>query len=220
MISVYGPAQSELKSDFLSQVVRICSKETLPVVIGGDFNIIRSPEEKNNDNYNDRWPFLFNAVIDTLNLREVEMSGRKFTWANNMQNQTFEKLDRVLVCTDFESKYSQITLHALSREISDHTPLFLNTNSPSSSYQPQFKFELGWLLREGFCDMVQDIWQNAVVDGTPLERWQAKIRRLRQYLRGWAKNVSGVYKKEKKMILNKLDELDKKQNCLLLGKQN
>jgi len=46
-------------------------------VIGGDFNIIPRPGEKNNNNYNDRWPFLFNAVIDTLNMRELEMSGRK-----------------------------------------------------------------------------------------------------------------------------------------------
>ena len=47
--------------------------------MGGDFNIIRSPTEKNNSNYSDRWPFLFNAVIDTLNLRELELTGRKFT---------------------------------------------------------------------------------------------------------------------------------------------
>jgi len=99
-------------------------KEALPIVIGGDFNIIRRLDEKNNDNYNDRWPYMFNAVIDTLNLREIEMSGRKFTWANHLQNQTFEKLDRILVCTDFESKYPHTTVHALSREISDHTLFF------------------------------------------------------------------------------------------------
>ena len=121
---MYGPAQADLKSHFLSELVRVCSKEALPIIIGGDFNIIRRPDEKNNDNYNDRWLFMFNAVIDTLNLREIEMSGRKFTWANHLQNQTLEKLDRILVCTDFESKYPHTTVHALSREISDHTPLF------------------------------------------------------------------------------------------------
>jgi hypothetical protein len=51
---VYGPAQSELKSNFLSELVRVCSKDTLPMIIGGDFNIIRRPDEKNNDNYSDR----------------------------------------------------------------------------------------------------------------------------------------------------------------------
>jgi exonuclease III len=86
LISVYGPVQVEQKSNFLSEVVRVCSKEALPIVIGGDFNIIRRSDKKNNDNYNDRWPFMFNAVIDTLNLREVEMLDRKFTWANHLQN--------------------------------------------------------------------------------------------------------------------------------------
>ena len=170
LISVYGPAQVDFKSQFLSELVRVCSKETLHVIIGGDFNIIRRPDEKNNDNYNDRWPFLFNVVIDTLNLRELEMAGRKFTWANHLQNQTFEKLDRILVCTDFESKYPVTSVQALSREISDHTPLLCSTNSPSPVYQPQFKFELGWLLRDGFCDMVRVVWHSVLVEGSPLER--------------------------------------------------
>jgi mannosylglycoprotein endo-beta-mannosidase len=58
--------------------------------------------------------------------------------------------------------------------------------------------------------MVRDVWHSVLTEGSPLERWQAKIRRLRQYLKGWANNVSGAYKKEKKELLNKLDELDKK----------
>jgi len=65
--------------------------------------------------------------------------------------------------------------------------------------------------------MVRDVWHSVLVNGSPLERWQAKIRRLRQYLRGWAKNVSGTYKKEKKELLDKLDELDKKAENLLLN---
>jgi len=51
-------------------------------VLGGDFNIIRSPREKNNDGYDDRWPFLFNTIIDGLSLRETEMSGKYITKAN------------------------------------------------------------------------------------------------------------------------------------------
>jgi hypothetical protein len=48
-----------------------------------------------------------------------------------------------------------------------------------------------------------------------MKRWQGKICRVRQYLRGWAKNVSDQYKKEKKEILNILDTLDKKQKLAL-----
>jgi nicotinamide riboside kinase len=39
---------------------------------------------------------------------------------------------------------------------------------------------------------------------------------LRQHLRGWAKNVRGQYKKEKKEILNTLDMLDKKAKSIPL----
>jgi hypothetical protein len=67
--------------------------------VGGDFNIIRNRSEKNNDRFEERWPFLFNVVIDSLNLREIEMLGCKFTWGNSRRVPTYEKLERVLVST-------------------------------------------------------------------------------------------------------------------------
>jgi hypothetical protein len=42
---------------------------------------------------------------------------------------------------------------------------------------------------------------------------------LRQYLRGWAKNVSGANKKEKKKLLDRLDSLDKNMEITLLTPQ-
>jgi hypothetical protein len=99
LVAVYGAAQPEFKESFLAELVRSCRSEKLPLCIGGDFNIMRSSREKNNDNFDERWPFLFNAVIDSLDLQEIEMSGRKFTWANSRRVPTYEKLDRVLVST-------------------------------------------------------------------------------------------------------------------------
>ena len=61
-------------------------------MIGGDFYIIRNQSEKNNEWYNKRRPFLFNAIIDGLNLRELGMSGRKFTWANSARAQHMRNL--------------------------------------------------------------------------------------------------------------------------------
>jgi hypothetical protein len=81
------------------------------------------------------WPFLFNAIIDGLDFRELVMSGRQFTWANNLQNPTFEKLDRVLMSTKWEQKIPLSTLQALTREIFDHTPLLLNVIRQSTRIQ-------------------------------------------------------------------------------------
>jgi hypothetical protein len=94
---VYGATQDSEKGNFLSELVRMCGTESILLMVGGDFNIIHSPSKKNNIRYNDRWPSLFNTVINSLNLRELELSDRRFTWINNLQTPTFEKLDKILV---------------------------------------------------------------------------------------------------------------------------
>ena len=54
---------------------------------------------------------------------------------------------------------------------------------------------------------------------TPLERWQNRIRRLRQHLRGCAKHTAGTYRKEKKKLLALLEKLDKKAEITSLSDQ-
>jgi hypothetical protein len=133
------------------------------------------------------------------------MTGRKFTWANNLASQTFEKLNRILITTEWEERFPLSIVRVLTRDISDHTPLLLSTGDPTNVHtQLMFKFELGWLLRECFIDMIRGLWSSTTYGHTPMERWQGKIRRVRRYLRGWAKNVSDQYRNEKKEILNLL----------------
>jgi hypothetical protein len=66
-----------------------------------------------------------------------------------------------------------------------------------------FKFELGWLLRDEFYELVAYVWNKETKGGTPLQWWEHKIQRVRQFLRGWAKNTSGEYKKEKVDLIKK-----------------
>uniref|UniRef100_A0A453JJC1 Uncharacterized protein n=1 Tax=Aegilops tauschii subsp. strangulata TaxID=200361 RepID=A0A453JJC1_AEGTS len=44
-----------------------------------------------------------------------------------------------------------------------------------------------------------------------------KIRHLRQLLRGWAKNKSGIYKVEKERLLQIINELDLRAETSLLN---
>jgi hypothetical protein len=193
-IEVYGPAQKEGKYSFLQELTQACNTETSPILIGGDFNIIRNRREKNNDRYEDRWLFLFNAVINSLNLRKLELSGRQYTWTNNLQMPTYEKLDRILLSTDWELKYPKVSVHALTREIFGHSPLLLDSEQPPKQNNANmFKFELSWLLKKGFYEVVAQVWQREIRGATSLEKWQNKIKNLRKYLRGWAKNASGTY---------------------------
>jgi hypothetical protein len=111
---------------------------------------------------------------------------------------TFEKLDRILVSIEWEVKFQQVTVRALPRGISYHTPLLLDTGTSSQQRANGFKFELAWLLKDGFHEKVKEVWLRESKGNTSIEIWQNKIRSLRRYLRGWAKNINRTYKKEKR----------------------
>jgi hypothetical protein len=73
-------------------------------------------------------------------------------------------------------------VRALSRGISDHTPLLLNTGTPSQPKASGFKFELAWLFKDGLHEKVREVWQRETKGSTSIEIWQNKIRSLRRYL--------------------------------------
>jgi hypothetical protein len=86
-----------------------------PDLVGGIFNIIRRQEEKNNDNFTPRWLFIFNAIIESLDLKEIALTCRQFTWAIRRAVPTYEKLDRILASVEWEQKYPLVTVRALTR---------------------------------------------------------------------------------------------------------
>jgi hypothetical protein len=49
--------------------------------------------------------------------------------------------------------------HALERieRLSDHAPLLLTTGNPRPPSKRPFKFEFGWLQRDGFHEMVKNV---------------------------------------------------------------
>jgi hypothetical protein len=110
LIPVYGAAQESNKPNFLVELVRTYENEQLPLLLGGDFNIIRRQEEKNNSNFNPRWPFIFNAIIESLGLKEIALAGRQLTWASRRAVPTYEKLDRVLASVEWEQKYPLVSV--------------------------------------------------------------------------------------------------------------
>jgi hypothetical protein len=163
LVAVYGAAQPELKPDFLADLVRICGDETLPILVGGDFNIIRRRDEKNNDNFDGRWSMMFNMIIESLSLREIELTGRQFTWANSLPTPTYEKLDRVLASVEWEQKYPLVSVHAMQRAISDHTPLLVDSGEATHiANKNAFSFELGWFERENFLEIIAREWAKPV----------------------------------------------------------
>jgi hypothetical protein len=100
MVIVYGPVQHDKSRDFIAELSRKCMMATLPLVFGGDFNLIRDTPEKNSSNFNQALMDKFNMFIDLHQLQELKISGPKFTWTNKQPNPVMVTLDRILVSTD------------------------------------------------------------------------------------------------------------------------
>jgi hypothetical protein len=79
LVAVYGAAQDAFKANFLRELVNLAKDNPYPILIGGDFNLLRFQHEKSKGHFFSHWPFLFNVVIDSSDLREVSMVGRQFT---------------------------------------------------------------------------------------------------------------------------------------------
>ena len=119
--------------------------------------MIKNSSEKNKPGGLDHFSFVFNAIIEHVGLRDLPLNGSRYSWPNNLPEPTHEKLDRILICPDWEDKYPMTMVTALEREISDHTPLLLDSGEQRNA-PPIFRFENAWMLKEGFRQFVYKVW--------------------------------------------------------------
>jgi hypothetical protein len=68
----------------------------------------------------------FRRTLSSLELKELYLNGRRFTWSNERELPMLEKLDRVFLTMDWETLYPDAFLSAMSMGPSDHCPLVLN----------------------------------------------------------------------------------------------
>jgi hypothetical protein len=138
------------------------------------------------------------------------MIGMQFTWANNLPEPTYEKLDRVLMDTNLESKFPVVSVHALERIVglSDHAPILLTIGIHRPPSARRFKFELGWLQREGFQATIKQVWERPVNGNSPIQRWNNKMCALHKHLSSWARHTTRLIKKEKLRLASIIDGLE------------
>jgi hypothetical protein len=175
------------------------------MLIGGDFNILRKESDKNKLGGTNKWSSLFNSIIDIHDL--MELSGRLFTWSNNRNPPTYEKLDRFLVSLEWDLHFNNVNVSGLSRSFSDHVPLCLKTDFTPPIVR-DFRYELYWRLRPDFRILVENNWALSVRGKKSIEIWKEKTKCLKKLLKGWNINVESRYLKLKKELMKKIDILD------------
>lgn len=99
---------------------------------------------------------MFNAILEQVGLRELDLNGIQFIWENNLKALFFEKLDRIRCCPDWEENYPLTEVTTLVREKSDDTPLFLDSGDVPKT-DPIFRFENILFLRHGIQKIVTGV---------------------------------------------------------------
>lgn len=97
--------------------------------------------------------FLFNEVIGHLELIELPMKGRRFTWSNMQSVPLLEQIDWFFTTPNWTTCYPKTFVLPLARTASDHVPCVVSvcTSIPKAR---MFHFENYWSNLPGFLDSV------------------------------------------------------------------
>ena len=159
VVCVYGPADHSRSPAFLLELTNLVGAKrdiNLPVVVGGDFNLIRSGADKNNAHIDWTRVSLFNNAIAAAALREAARTGARYTWTNKQTQPVRSVLDRVFFTPEWEVLFPMCSLVAETRIGSDHVPLIFSSGEELIRRSPRFYFETAWFEAKGFAQMVVD----------------------------------------------------------------
>jgi exonuclease III len=183
LIVTYGSPYEEKKIEYITELHSVMSNWDGPTLIGGDFNLVRSQNEKSNGVINYGHAELFNEWVNRWGLIENKDSCRYFTWSNNHACPIMTVLDRIFVSTEWDIKYPMASVTLLSRCVSDHSPLLIQFGDKRKIGDQVFKFKKWWLEVEGFDELVAKAWETKCPSSIPVEVCQFKVRLLRKRIK-------------------------------------
>lgn len=108
---VYGPQDDHQKLMFLQELRAVSTIVSDRWLVMGDFNMILHPADKSNNNLNRRLMGEFRNLVSDMELRELRLRGRKYTWSNDV---TQTRIHRAFCTTECKCMQPKSTLHALS----------------------------------------------------------------------------------------------------------
>ena len=91
--------------------------EQVDWLILGDFNLLRSPADRNKPGGDANDMLLFNEAISALGLVELPLYGKKFTWSNKQQPPLLERLDWFFSSLSWTNSFPGVSLNTHNGDI-------------------------------------------------------------------------------------------------------
>lgn len=157
LTGVYGPQSDPDKLEFLSELHDLRATMAGPWIIGGDFNMVLFAADKNNERLNRRIMHRFRRFTADMELHDLYLHGRRYTWSNEQRSPTLVRIDRVLCTPSWEIAHPNCSLRCLASAASDHCPLVVDCSPPSRGPR-RFHFERFWPKLDGYLQVISDAW--------------------------------------------------------------
>lgn len=144
--------------------------------------------------------------------------GRCFTWSNERERPTLEKLDRVLVTMDWESEFLNCFLQALPTMMSDHCPLLLSSNAGLQG-KPRYHFAKHWTKLPDYLQVVEQAWTCDVTTADHYRRLDTLLHNATRELQSWGQRKVGSIKLQILAARELIMHLDRAQERRVLSEE-
>ncbi|GJU17261.1 RNA-directed DNA polymerase, eukaryota [Tanacetum coccineum] len=208
VISIYAPQAITEKRSLWNYITSLITRWDGECIVMGDFNEVRSVEERMGSVYNAHGANVFNDFISNSGLVDVPLEGYSFTWSHPSANK-MSKLDRFLVTEGLISLFPHISALCLDRHLSDHRPILLRDVTTDYGATP-FRLYHSWLSWCGFDQMVTHTWNSIVLDDrNGMVRFKKKLQILKKEIRVWVMDQKRKQLGRIGEIKSKLSDIDK-----------
>ncbi|XP_028122982.1 uncharacterized protein LOC114320085 [Camellia sinensis] len=96
LVNIYAPNEVIRRRQLWDSLVRIHQHFPNPWCVGGDFNEIRYMGERKGCSSRERWMKDFNELVEKLELTDMPLLGRQYTWCNALHGNRWSRIDRFL----------------------------------------------------------------------------------------------------------------------------
>ncbi|XP_028065808.1 uncharacterized protein LOC114268782 [Camellia sinensis] len=96
-LNIYAPNDVVQRAKLWNSILNIRSSFLKPWCMGGDYNEIRVPNERRGCTRSSKGMHDFNNFVDHLEMLDLPMLGRNFTWCNSLEGERWSRIDRFLL---------------------------------------------------------------------------------------------------------------------------
>ncbi|GJU28851.1 RNA-directed DNA polymerase, eukaryota [Tanacetum coccineum] len=213
IVSIYASQEPRLRRVLWDYILILLGRWNGESILMGDFNEMRSNEERRRTSFNPSNASFFNKFIFSSGLIDIKMKGYSYTWSHPSAEK-MSKLDRFIVSEGILNLFPSITALCLDRHLSDHRPILLREVKVDFGPTP-FRFYHSWFKLSGFDEMVEHTWSGYdFSDNNKMIRFKKKLQELKRAIRLWIRDKKSQTVGFKNQIILELRDIDKKLDQL------